>query len=273
MTKFNDEIDLTELTLKFVRLIKKHFLLLVAFFIIGIGGAIYKYLSTKPYYNAQMIITTNLEYEKNIDFYSTDLQPLISVLNFLSEKINSNNTDFIINSLNIDAPQDIKEFNVQILKDANLPNLDPKNILIDVVVYNKNILDAIQTSVVDYCNENQFIATKFEEQYQLKQHYLSIIDQRILEIDSLNDKVFSSNSLLLVDFNSLIEVVRIELQKNKIKFFEKYSEPVVVVQEFSDFPNVESKKTIKSIVTFLLFMFLGFVTLIFIEIIKFFKNA
>ncbi|MBN2662329.1 MAG: hypothetical protein JXR68_01660 [Bacteroidales bacterium] len=273
MTKLNDEIDLNELAKKIARFIKKHLLLLIIFFALGIFGGVYKYFATKPYFQAQMVISSSLEYEKSTDFYSTDLQPIVAILEFLSNKINKHNNDFIKNQLLIETPEIIKSIEVTILRNDNLPNADPQNITINVEVYDITILSKLQDAIVNYCNQNPYVFLRFKEQNEYKKQALLIINNRISELDSLNNKLLSSNELIFADFNSLISVVYLEMEKYKLSNIATYQSPVIIVQGFSDYPEIQSKRAINSVIVVLLFIILSFVTIFIIEIIKFFKNA
>lgn len=273
MTKLNDEIDLIELAKKIARFIKKYFLLLIIFWIIGLLGGVYKYFTTKPYYHAQMVISSSLEYEKSEDFYSTDLQPITSVLDFLSNKINKHNNAFIKNQLLIETPEKIKNIEIEILQNNNLPNIDPQNIAINVEVYDINILNDLQNAIENYCNKNPYIYSKFAEQNEYKKQALLIINNRISELDSLNQKVLSSNELFFADFNSLIRVVDLEMEKYKLSNAASYEAPVIIVQGFSNYPEIQSKRTINAMVVVILFFILSFISIFIIEIFKLFKNA
>lgn len=272
MSKLNEEIDLKDIALKIVTYIKKYRVLLLVFFILGLGAGIYKYFTTKPYYNAQMIITSNLEYEKSNDIYVKNLQPIVSVLNFLSVKINGHNNEFIINELGVEHPAAINNFTVTVVKDINLASADPENILIEVIVFNKSVLSEIQTSIINYCNNNEYISNYFKQQQKLNSDALYILDNRINQVDSINEILLDKESVLPT-FIDLSGLVGLELKKNKLNLDKMDSNPVVIVQKFSEFPDVVSKKAVSAVVYFLIFVVLGFISILVLETFKFFKNA
>ena len=266
MTNTNDTIDLKELIIKSILIVKKHKFLLLIFVILGILAGIYEYKTTKPFYETEMIITSNLVYEKQTNLYSPDLQSIISILEVINKNID--NEEFLKNQLNITNPDAILKISAKVIRNANLTSVDPKNISISISVSDKNIIKDVQKSIISYCNNNEYIIQKFNEQKKLKNQSIQIINDRINKIDSLNQ----TNKQNLVDYNSYSSIINLELQKDKLTS-SNYSNPTTIVQGFSEYPTINSKKGANSVLAFIIFIFLSLATITFIELIKYFKNV
>ncbi len=266
MTNTNDTIDLKELIIKSILIIKKHKFLLLIFIILGILAGIYEYKTTKPFYETEMVITSNLTYEKQTNLYSTDLQSIMSILEIINKNID--NEEFLKNQLNITNPDAILKISAKVIRDANLTSIDPKNISISVSVTDRNTINNIQSSIINYCNNNKYIIQKFNEQKELKNQSIKIINDRINKIDSLNN----TNKQNLIDYNSYSSIINLELQKDKLTSSDN-TNPITIVQAFSEYPTVKSKKGANAILAFIVFIFLSLATITFIELIKYFKNV
>ncbi len=276
MTNRNDEIDIKQVIKISINFLKKHKKLLSIFLFLAIIGGFFKYFHTKPYYETEMVITSGLVYEKSNQLYKTNLQPILSVLNILKKNINKKNYKFTKNSLNISNPKSIKEIEVEVYKDKNLTTVEPENILIKIKIYDKSLLKKVQKSIVNYCNQNDYVKLEFEKQLKYRKKSKKIIENELKLLDSLKPvltkNTYNNNNFAIVDFGNLSNLIELQLQKQKLSS-SVIENPVIVVHRFSEFPQKISKKIIKSLTFFVFIIIIGFITAFILEIIKISKNA
>ncbi len=179
-----NEIDLIELLLKGVRLIRDNFWLILAFFIVGSAlGSAYYYSSTKVY-ESSMVISSEILTES----YS---KQLVASLNRFRRE---DNLHALAQQLNISDPV-AKKIALITIK-SPYPNEnevgkedDRKYFLVTAEVYDLDILDELQKSLINYFENNDYVKTRVA---QKKSDYRQLIDrseQEIKDLEELKTKI------------------------------------------------------------------------------------
>lgn len=276
MEKNNEEIDLKEILQKTFNFFSSHKLIWIITIVVGIGVGIYKYSSTKIYYESDMIITSGLLYEKSSGVYDVDLQPILSVLSSLETQINAKNCDFTKNALGFEKIAFLKKFTATVFIDKDLTKAEPKNIKIKIEVYDKEQLPTLQDNIVSFCNNNKFIKETFEKQKIFMKNSVSIIDNKLKVVDSIENTInsdeFKKNKVVFLNFTDWSNFVDLELSKFKYENLYDSDSPVIVVQSLSPYPHEINEKFKKSVVFFVLVLIIGVFVAVFIDVFKYLKN-
>ena len=276
MKKNNEEIDLKQILLLIIKFFNNHKLIWITVIIIGIAVGIYKYSTTKIYYQAEMIITSGLVYESSNGIYKTDLQALLSVLSPIEQQVKSRNIDNLKNALNIDEISFLKSFSSSVYNDKAFSKTDPKNIIIKVEVYELEKLEELEQAIVYFCNNNKFINQSFIQQKNYRQKSIKIINDKLLNVDSienmLNDENLKNNKIIFLNFSEWTDFAYLELNKLKLENLYNAKQPLTVIQNLNTFPQEINKKLKQGVIFFILIIILGIGVAFLIDIIKFLKN-
>ncbi len=274
-TNHNNEIDLKELMKKIIIFIKNYKILWFIALILGIAAAFYGYKTTKPYYETQMIITSNLKTDVSQTKTETDLQPILSVLNIIKTEVQKHNKNFIANDLKITPPETIKNIDINVFKDKNL-RVSPKNIQIKIQIYDTKVLPTIQDNIITYCNSNDYIKDQIKQQNTIQKQTFEIINKRMKFFNFIQDELETNikkpNQLLLINFNDWQNILDLEIEKIELSHINGDTSAVSIVVPFSKYPTKISKKKQKAAVYFIIVIILAFVTASVLEINKMLKN-
>ncbi|MEA3451843.1 MAG: hypothetical protein U9Q83_08060, partial [Bacteroidota bacterium] len=190
----NEEIEIKELLLIVYDFFIKRKIFWIVVLILSLLFAGLKYKKVKPYYSSEMIITSNLIYEKSKDLYDTDLQTIISVLGVFQTQVEKHNLVFL-KKTGLNNPSVLKEMKADIIIDKSLSRIEPQNIKINVDVYDIDELETIQTVILDYCNKNKYIEDMFNLQKKVMQNTVDLIDKRVKYIDTLEYSIMKNVDL------------------------------------------------------------------------------
>jgi len=272
----NEEIEIKELLLIVYEFFVKRKIFWIVVLILSLLFAGLKYKKVKPYYSSEMIITSNLTYEKSKDLYVPDLQAIISVLETFQTQVEKHNLNFL-KQIGLNNPSVLKEMKVNVIIDKSLSRIEPQNIKIDVDVYDVGELEAIQTVILNYCNKNKYIEDRFNLQKTVMQKTVEIVNKRVKFIDTLEysvkKNVNSNKGSVFLSFNDWNSIVSLESQKYKYNYMLTVEDAISVVQPFSKYPNVNNKKMVSSFAYFFIFIFLGLIVALMLELIKYIRNV
>lgn len=276
MAMKNDEIEIKELLVIVYKFFVKYKYFWLVTLIVAMAFAIYKYKTVKVYYSSEMIVTSNLTFEKSNDLYIADLQPIMSVLSILQTQVEKHNVNFL-REIGLKNPKNIRDMKVEVFRDKNLFSIDPKNIKIAVDVNDASKLHEIQQTILNYCNNNRYVKNKFEVQKTVMRKTNQIVDKRIKFIDTIEyaaEKNFNfKNHDFFINFNDWNSIVSMETEKYKNKYLLGIESPVSIVQPFSKFPYTVNKKMAFSVLYFVVILFLGLLVSLTIEFIKYLQNV
>lgn len=277
MNNTNEEIDIKQIIINSFTFIKRYKIVWLISIIAGVVAGIYKYNNSKIYYQAEMIVTSGLLYEQPEGTYNTDLQSIISILRQLESKVKEKNYDFAKNSLKINDISFLKNISLSIISEKSLAKTEPKNIKIQVEVYDKEKINELEKGIIDYCNNNEYILNRFKEQKEIISLFAEILSEKIILADSL-EKIMTTtklntNDVVFMDFSDWTDVVDLEIAMQKYDNYLNITSPLIIVQKISKYPDVMDDRLKKSVIFFVLTIILGIFFAFMIEILKILKNV
>ncbi|MEA3450267.1 MAG: hypothetical protein U9Q83_00020, partial [Bacteroidota bacterium] len=78
---------------------------------------------------------------------------------------------------------------------------------------------------------------------------------------------------IFLSFNDLNGIVSLESQKYKYNYMLTVEDAISVVQPFLKYPNTNDKKMVTSFSYFMIFMFLGLIVALMLELIKYIQDV
>jgi len=276
MSNTSDEINIKELIIKTLKFFKSYKKIWIITLILALGGGVYKYFTTKIFYESSLFLTTAIVYEKSSDIFEPDLQPVMSMLTILQKQIEIKNTEFLENKLNLQNPNFVKDLQVTVFIDKSLTKMNPNNIRVKVEVYDKSQLKELQDAILNFCNSNEYINNLFQNQQKFIKSSSEIIEQRVNEFDEINKRIknysLENKQMFFVNYNDWASIVDLELKKYKFQNTISSKTPVIIVNEFNMFPKETNNKFAYAFLYFVIIFIIGIFAAIFLEIVKFVKN-
>ncbi len=143
--QIEDEINLKELIINLFQTLRKNFLLICIFIIVGAGLAVVAFKIINPVYKSQLIASTGIQLSDNSVNVINSWKGFLNKKDFegLSKKINIRE-DYIKEIKSIDAESSGQED-----KESKT-----KSFIINITVYNNNILDSLENGIVSYLKNN-----------------------------------------------------------------------------------------------------------------------
>ncbi|MGE0588257.1 MAG: Wzz/FepE/Etk N-terminal domain-containing protein [Cyclobacteriaceae bacterium] len=171
----NDEIDLVELLVKIVLLIKRNLVQIIIFFVVGTGlGYAYAMIAPKVY-ESKMLVSSEILTESYSEKLFETLEKLINEKNIqeLSSKLGlGENECEYLSKLTIESA----------LKDKPQKEDEKKFFLITAEITNQDILPKLQDGLLNFLQENDYVKVRVD---QRKNYYKSLIQKVEDEIKSL----------------------------------------------------------------------------------------
>ncbi len=259
------EITLGELILIIWRFLKKYWLLLVIFLILGIIAGYRQKKKTKVYYTSTMVVSSDINYKLST-YYYPNVYPLYTVLNQIQTAFSLGNYTFLRDSVGFKNYSKIKSFSVSL---SEYKYYSPSEIIIKVSTYDKEIFPEISQALVNYCNSNPYLLKFVEGQKRLDEFAKNSFDtawQSILEREKKFGKNISDLNYVVIYFDKRLEAS---------SYLAKHSDykPLVIAKDFDPNPVGKSNANKKFLFVVIVFILLGFATAFLIEIIRFVKNA
>ncbi len=273
----NDEIDLKDIFKFCLKCFKNHKIIWIIAIISAIIIGLYKYNTTKVFYQTKMVVSSGLFMEINEkNNFITDIQPVLLVLKSLQEKTATHNYKYIKDVLDIDDVNFLKNIKVSVFSNEAISQKISDNIIIVAEVYDKEQLPLLENSILNYCNKDEFIIDNFEKQSNLIRQYSNIVEEKIQLFDSLKTafekNLIEKNDVFFLDMGDWEKTAELEFEQIRYNNLLKNDKPVFIVQHFSDYPQKISEKTKNFSIYFVLVLFFTFVLTLGIEFFKFIKD-
>ncbi len=171
----NDEIDLVELLVKAVLLVKRNLVQIIVFFVVGTGlGYAYSSLATKVY-ESKMLVSSDILTESYTEKIFEGLQTLIKEENYneISNKI----------GLTPMEGESLSKIKIEsALKDKPQKEEEKRFFLITVELTDQKLLPKLQTGLIEFLKQIDYVKTRVE---QRKKNYTTLIGKIDAEIQSL----------------------------------------------------------------------------------------
>ncbi len=181
-----DEIDLIEVLVKVVLLIKRNLLQIVIFFSVGTGLG-YAYASFAPkVYESKMLVSSEILTESYSEKLFENLQKLITEQNYeeLSPKINLTETE--LKSIGKVALESA-------FKDNPSKEDEKKFFQIIVQLTDRSLLPKLQAGIINYLQQNDFAKIRVEQRKIYFKEMIKKVDEEILSLESFKEKVYKGN--------------------------------------------------------------------------------
>ncbi len=231
----NDEIDLVELLVKAVLLIKRNLVQIIIFFVVGTGLG-YAYASLAPkVYESKMLVSSDILTESYSEKLFESLQGLIKEKNYneLSARIGLTPTESeSLSKIKIESA----------LKDKPQKEDEKKFFLITVELTDQSIQPKLQNGLIQFLQQIDFVKVRVE---QRKKYYSDLIKQIDTEIQSLEEfksKIYDGNFFQNSKGNVMFDPTTVnskivELTKERINYQNalETANSVQVVEGFTQF--------------------------------------
>ncbi len=241
----NDEIDLVELLVKIVLLLKRNLLQIIVFFLVGTGLG-YAYASLAPkVYESKMMISSDILTESYSEKIFETLQNLVEEKNYV----------VLANKLSLDEETVATMEKIRIesaLQDKPASEEAKKFFLITVELSNPSVLPDFQNGILSFLRQNDFVKMRDE---QKKKSFEELIAKTQTEIESLEDfksnvfkgDFFKDNKGTVMFDPTQVNSKIVELTRQKGEYEEEFLEAnsVQLVEAFTQFDKpVWPKKSV-----------------------------
>lgn len=178
----SDEIDLVELLVKIVLLIKRNLIQIIIFFVVGTGLG-YAYASLAPkVYESKMLVSSEILTESYSEKLFVNLQNLI----------NENNYSAIAPITGLTSVEAMALSKITIesaLKDKPQKEDEKKFFLITVELTDQGILPKLQAGIINYFKQNDYVKLRVETKRKMLIEVISKIDQEIKSLETFKKDI------------------------------------------------------------------------------------
>lgn len=178
----NDEIDLVELLVKIVLLIKRNLVQIIIFFVVGTGlGYAYAMIAPKVY-ESKMLVSSEILTESYSEKLFETLEKLINEKNIqeLSSKLGlGENECEYLSKLTIESA----------LKDKPQKEDEKKFFLITAEITDQSILPQLQEGLIKYFQENDFVRLRVDAKKKMHQDVIAKIDEELKSLEDFKKEI------------------------------------------------------------------------------------
>jgi hypothetical protein len=236
-----DELDLIVLVEKLVFFIRRFFMILAGFTVIGVLAALFMFLSTPRKYTSELVlhsfVLTNLE----------NIQIIENWKDLLKKKEYS--TLAGIWNCTPDIPKKVTKMSAEEIQKLYIQN-NPHGFIVQVTVKDTSMLDKLQQGIVYGLENTEYVKERLVTKRGNLVELIEKVKGEIIKLDStklaveniLNNKNKSSSSLF-VDITSINSGI-ISLNEKLLAYKEelKFANAIQVLQRFNKFSMPESRQ-------------------------------
>lgn len=230
----NDEIDLLELFLNAVNIIRHNFWLIVVFFLVGLVLGVTHFMTSPKQYESKMIISSEIL--------------TTSYASVLFENVNNHLGDgahaLLAKDFGMDpnATKGISSLRIEnVSRSEGNVLTESDRYLITARVYDKSVLPALQKGILQYLENNEFVRVRVEQNRTLNQQMLDATERELRDLQQLkteiyNGKFFNSGGNVMFD-PTTVNTKILELTQKKIEYQNKLtlSNSVQLIEGFTPF--------------------------------------
>lgn len=240
----NDEIDLQELVVNIVRYFTRYLKFISLTSGIGIILGLAGYLLLPAVYESEMIVSSDILTESYSDRLTENLNRLIKEKNdsILAFRL----------GLTPEEANDITTIDIESVKKeaGSAEKAESATFIITVEIKNRSLLPKLQSGLINYLRNNEFVKTRVRQREQTYRLLISKLDEEIQSLDSLKDRLFQgkpvyakSSEMMLVDptniYSKIIELNRQQIDyKNSLELFNS----IQLIEGFTPFKKPASPK-------------------------------
>jgi hypothetical protein len=207
-----DEVDLVELTLRGVNIVRRNFLLLTTLLLIGIVLGVVHYFTSKKVFTSKMVISSGILTKS----FSEKL--FDNTRSYLRE----NNYQAIASQLNVSqkAAQNILFIKIENVTEV-VEQKDQERFIVTVEVYDQDVLEELQQGIIYYLSSNEFVKVRVQQNKNSLTQTINKIEKEIAELEDLKIKIYSGEFFRNLSGNLMFDPTTVnskilELTKEKI---------------------------------------------------------
>lgn len=252
MKNQDKEIDILTLIARIVNFIKKYFLVLVIFTILGVIGGFIHFYCSKEVYKTKLIASSPI----------VDNRIVYELLEPLKIHIKNNQNDSVANKLNINS--DVAT-SIHALSFDTTVN---RTLIVNLEVFSKENIKVICNGIIDFLNDIEYINRQVNYKKKELTDYIAIIDNEISKLNNLQDAMLknaqlASNLSISNTYSEMLTLVErkreLEKELSGLTSFQIINANIVF--------DTSKSSVIKSLLVFtFLGAFLGFCIAIFIDL-------
>ncbi|HYI78967.1 MAG TPA: Wzz/FepE/Etk N-terminal domain-containing protein [Chryseolinea sp.] len=244
--KSSGEIDLVELFLKGINIIRANFWLIVLFFCLGTALGVGYYYSSNKVYESTMVISSGIltrSYSENlVERLTTHRREgnYAAVMSLLGVSETTAKSIADIDIKNISAADNVK---------------DPDKFIITAYVLDQEVLPELQKGLIHYIENNEYVKIRVEQNRNYLKQTLAKIEQEIKDMEEFKQKIVSGAFFQAAKGNVMFDPTSVnskilELTKEKLNLQNSLalSNSVQVIEGFSKFQRPSSPKLSLSII-------------------------
>jgi LPS O-antigen subunit length determinant protein (WzzB/FepE family) len=238
--KNSGEIDLVELFLQGINVIRANFWVIVLFFCLGTALGVGYYYSSSKVYESTMVISSNIltrSYSENlVDRLTRHRREsnFVAVMSLLGVSETTAKSIADIDIKNISKADDLK---------------DPGNFIITAYVLDQEVLPELQKGLIHYIENNEYVKIRVEQNRNYLKQTLAKIEQEIKDMEEFKQKIVSGAFFQIAKGNVMFDPTTVnskilELTKERINLQNSIalSNSVQVIEGFSKFQRPTSPK-------------------------------
>jgi hypothetical protein len=189
----NDEIDIIELTVGLVKLVKRHSVTLIVSFCVGLLLGAFAFYSIRPLYKSELVISVP----------ALEKQELQRLLTSFQQEMRQ---DSKFNSLELE------------LADISTdPGMQEKHSFVIAATASSTIYPQLQGLLIQYLNEAPFLKTDYEQRRHKIVQTIALLRSEEAKITSALDGTLASKTLYTTDFNvAELAKLKLDIEKERI---------------------------------------------------------
>lgn len=243
-----DEIDLVELLVKGVLLVKRNLLSIIIFFIIGSGlGFMYAYITPKVY-ESNMMLSSGILTESYTKRLVENLNKLISEKN----KVELSNRL----SLTLMETEELGKFKIEPIKEkSSTEESDNSAFLITVELQDELLLPKLEKGVVNYLQDNDYVKVRVEHSKNYLKQLIVKVEEEIRSLESFKSSIYNGKFFQSTNGNVMFDPTTVnskilDLTKEKISLEQtlELANSVQIINSFTKFDKpIWPKKSVSMI--------------------------
>jgi hypothetical protein len=267
-----DEIDLLDLLLKGINVIRANLGLLVFLTLLGAAVGLLKYYTARKVFENKMVISSGIltrSYGKVL-------------FDKLNRRMGESDTEAVARDLKIskETLRSIKKIQIEDLAEEDVAK-ESDRFIVTVETYNQNSLPEIQKGLVYYLENNEFVKIRVEQNKNSLRQTLAKLDQEIAVLEEFKNRLFKgdffqSNRGNVMFDPTVVNSKILELTKEKINLQNalELANSVQVIEGFTPFEKPAKPRLLYSLIigTFTGFFLAGLV-IVFKSVRKLVKMA
>lgn len=182
--KKTEELDLLQLLLNAVNLIRTNFWLIIIFFLLGASIGFFHFSSAKKVYENKIVVNSNILTETYSKILLDDVNRHLDEADFA----------LVAKQLNVseDVAREIRTLKIEGLKPDAAPNAtDSDRFRITAEVYDQKILDDLQKGLIFFLESNDYVRVRVEQNKTTTRQLLSNVQKEIADMEAFKVKLFN----------------------------------------------------------------------------------